>query len=234
MTKLNWRISSPIPTGLRGYLPTPWSFEETVARLITLSGQPARSSDIYKSSVNFTGTFDGHYFTLYDYKEDRRLHIGVSNNELPIFDMIDVLVKELAKVEPTPYVAEEFYEERIGHSWGQRYDSRPALAMTKRERTTDAAWWRSVAERLDNLPLGASCVGLCYFVDTGGRQEDTTRRTIQLWYMSPNNIYPGHWWPICRGTIRSDEWREDMAGSTYEDRILACLILAAAIEEGDI
>lgn len=53
-------------TSLRGYLdPRPRSFQETIGRLITLSGQdPTAQTDEYKTSVEFQGTYQGAPFTL--------------------------------------------------------------------------------------------------------------------------------------------------------------------------
>jgi hypothetical protein len=103
-------------TSLRGYYRSPWSFEETVARLVTASGQPVNSDDGYKTSVNFKGTFGGRVFTLYDYKEDREIHIGGMDG-LDVFELGVELNHVLSQVEPTAYTAKEHYAEKKGHGW---------------------------------------------------------------------------------------------------------------------
>jgi hypothetical protein len=113
---ISWTIGPFESSWLRAYYESPWSFEETVARLITASGQPARSDDDYKTSVSFEGTYYGRRFTLYDYKESRNIHIG-GNNELNVTGLVAALNRELAAVEPTPYEAKEYYDERISHSF---------------------------------------------------------------------------------------------------------------------
>lgn len=100
-------------TSLQGYLVTPWSFEETVARLITLCGPP-RPGDEYKISVEFTGTFNGQVFSLYDYKGDRELHIG-GHKKLP--GLVETICAALQDVKPTPYTATEHYDTRSSHGW---------------------------------------------------------------------------------------------------------------------
>lgn len=114
--KINWTTEIKSGTALRGYYDSPWSFEETVARLITASGQPAQSFDQYKTSVEFTGYLDGKVFTLYDYKEDREIHIG-GENGLNVYLLQELLTAELRKVEPTPYSVKEYYDQMEGHSY---------------------------------------------------------------------------------------------------------------------
>lgn len=114
--KIDWSEPTFTESSLQGYYLSPWSFEETVARLITASGKPAESDDQHKTLVCFEGSFDGQRFTLYDYKEDRRLHIGGSA-ELDWRELSEELTKELKKVEPTPYTAKEFYDQKGEHSW---------------------------------------------------------------------------------------------------------------------
>jgi hypothetical protein len=102
---------------LRDYFKSPWGFEETVARLVALSGQPATSSDQYKTSVEFRGAFDGEYFALYDYKSDREIHIG-GTNALDVAGLQAALATALATVRPMPYQAQEFYDDASpGHQW---------------------------------------------------------------------------------------------------------------------
>lgn len=103
-------------TSLRDYLNTPYSFEETVARLVTLSGQPAESTDEEKTSVHFVGTYKGQVFTLYDYKEDREIHIG-GGPKLDVAGLQADLLEALENVTPTPYQARKYYDEQVGHHW---------------------------------------------------------------------------------------------------------------------
>ena len=116
MNTITWTTDSMGGGSLRGYYESPWMFEETVARLASASGQPAATSDGYKTSVEFTGTFKGHSFALYDYKEDRAIHIG-GGDQLNLAGLVDALNTQLASVEPTPYSAKEYYDQRRGHGW---------------------------------------------------------------------------------------------------------------------
>lgn len=115
MDKIDWKTEW-IGGSLQGYFCGPWSFEETVGRLITLSGQPAKSFDEYKTSVEFRGRWNGQPFTLYDYKEDREIHVG-GDSKLDVKSLCGQLAKELVTVEPTAYTAAEHYDEEVGHSW---------------------------------------------------------------------------------------------------------------------
>lgn len=121
MPELVWSTDFADGTSLRGYFTLPGcTFQETVARLITLSGQnPSELSDRDKVSVEFGGTFDGRPFTLYDYKEGRALHIG-GKDGLDVNGLIAHLRTALVDVAPTPYEAREYYDARLGHSWGAR------------------------------------------------------------------------------------------------------------------
>lgn len=116
---LNWNSEGieTMGTSLQGYLtPVPWTFEETVARLVTLTGQKAQSSDRYKISVEFIGTFHGRPFTLYDYKSGGNIHIGGDHN-LDVAGLRDELIEALGQVQPTPYEARLYYESRGSHRW---------------------------------------------------------------------------------------------------------------------
>ena len=95
---ISWSDPGFSESHFRACYESPWSFEETVARIATASGQPVKSDDRYKTSVNFVGVFAGQRFTLYDYKEDRTIHIGGSN-------ALDV--------------AKEYYDEKKGHGWSR-------------------------------------------------------------------------------------------------------------------
>jgi hypothetical protein len=116
MGDLKWKGVETSGTYFRDYLHSPYSFEETVARLVTLSEQPIESPDGEKVSVEFTGTFKGQVFTLYDYKEDREMHIG-GHSHLAVEGLDLVLQQELASTHPTPYTAKEYYDTQEGHQW---------------------------------------------------------------------------------------------------------------------
>jgi hypothetical protein len=117
MSAINWDRGEWTPTWFRGMLPMPWGFEETVARLITLSGQdPTKETDGYKVSVQFVGRFKGNSFSLYDYKEDRAIHIG-GTDALAVGKLADELIKALEDVQPTGYIAKEYYDIAGRHSW---------------------------------------------------------------------------------------------------------------------
>lgn len=113
---IDWAQPPFSTSSLRGYFHGPWSFEETVARIAAASGQPVQSDDDYKTSVSFEGTFNGQRFTLYDYKEDREIHVGGSA-WLDVDGLCDALKTALANVTPQPYAAPEFYDEKQGHSF---------------------------------------------------------------------------------------------------------------------
>lgn len=116
--KIAWNAERPsMGTCLSGYLTTPWSFEETVARLKALSGcEPSALSDGYKCSVEFIGSFRGETFTLYDYKEDRQLNVGSRFNIMDkpvevsfVQKLNDQLLMELERVQPVAYEAVMHY-----------------------------------------------------------------------------------------------------------------------------
>tara|TARA_R110002020_G_scaffold397276_1_gene607391 strand:- start:1345 stop:1797 length:453 start_codon:yes stop_codon:yes gene_type:complete len=95
------------------------SFEELVARLITLSEQdPTTQTDYYKTSVEFVGTYKGEAFTIYDYKGDMQLHIG-GTDRLDTPSLIQHLRDTLYTCSPTPYTAQIHYDSHAGevHEW---------------------------------------------------------------------------------------------------------------------
>lgn len=116
---IRWIIGNASGTSLRGYFdPLPYSFAETVARLKTLSGQdPTTAGDGYKTSVEFSGTFKGQPFTLYDYKGDRSLHVG-GTSALDVAGLLAALRVGLGMVVPSPYSATERYDDVDGHTHG--------------------------------------------------------------------------------------------------------------------
>jgi hypothetical protein len=113
---IDWTVGPFSVSWLLAYYESPWSFEETVARIITASGQPPKSGDDYKVSVEFEGRFKGQRFTLYDYKEGRSIHIG-GNDKLDVVGLVAQLTFDLDAVRPTPYRAKEYYCDKEGHGF---------------------------------------------------------------------------------------------------------------------
>jgi len=131
-TEIEWRAGEMTGTSRVGlWQPLPYSFAETVARLITVSGQYP-IYDGYKSSVNFWGRYRGQQFTIYDWKgEDDNLHIGgrTTMTDQMFKELIVALTLELVDVEPHAYHASASYhgpkfldsgelnEDYIYHQW---------------------------------------------------------------------------------------------------------------------
>ena len=104
-------------TGFKAYLATPWSFEETIARLLGAGFERLDVDGDGKVSIEFIGSFGGQTFTLYDYKGDRALHIGWDG--LDVDGLNAALVALLMTATPVPYTATERYDECDGltHGW---------------------------------------------------------------------------------------------------------------------
>lgn len=122
MNQLTFKAADANGTSLRGYLDNvPLPFTSIVARLKTLSGQePAEGGDAYKVSVEFKGTFNGHVFTLYDYKGDDTIHIG-GHGGLDVDGLKSELAERLRVTQPSPYEARRHYDGSRGtrHGWGE-------------------------------------------------------------------------------------------------------------------
>lgn len=103
-------------TSFRGYLPSPYSFQETVGRLYTMAGDDMFRDCDDKCSFHITGMLENTVFTLYDYKEDDLIHIGGHEN-LRIDQLIIYLNMMLKVTEPTPYVAQYHYETNRTYHW---------------------------------------------------------------------------------------------------------------------
>jgi hypothetical protein len=86
-------------------LHVPFSFEEAVARLVGLSGQnPAAPPELIKRAIRFSGRWDGHYFTIYNYKDNSRLHIGGEPAlRGDIADLRDELIAGIGAATPHPF-----------------------------------------------------------------------------------------------------------------------------------
>lgn len=117
---INWTMMNAAGTSLRGYLDnTPYRFEELIARLRGASGKnPTAATDGYKTSVEFTGAFNGQPFTLYDYKGDMTVHIG-GTGRLDVDGLKAALLRLLRDAEPVSYEAALHYDELEGkrHSY---------------------------------------------------------------------------------------------------------------------
>ena len=105
-------------TGFRSYLDDlPWPFEEAVARILAVSHQRIfEQTDRYKMSFEARGKFEGSVFTLYDYKGDRRVHIGGPAN-LQVEDLKEALRVVLADAAPVPYEAHIHYSQGETYRW---------------------------------------------------------------------------------------------------------------------
>jgi hypothetical protein len=105
-------------TSFRGFLSLgELGFQETVARLITLSGQTPVGSGDGKTTVEFAGTFRGKAFSLYDYRGDQELHIG-GGPALNVDALREALTAALKGVQPTPYICTDtghYYDN--AHQW---------------------------------------------------------------------------------------------------------------------
>jgi hypothetical protein len=151
--ELKWNGADVNGTSFRGMLSTPWSFEETVARLKALSGQdPTAQTDEYKVSVEFEGTFRGDTFTLYDYKGDNALHIG-GTSDLDVAALQAALVPELWTVTPAPYTATIHYAERGTHGWPNASSSALLRALTAPEAKVAVTFVEGGAPTLDKATL---------------------------------------------------------------------------------
>jgi len=119
MTKvLEFKQVKIVGTSFRAYLDNlPWSFEETVARILTASGQPIFDQrDCCKQSFEAMGKFKGGVFTLYDYKGDKCIHIG-GRGSLKVQELKDALQQVLAHANPTPYEAQIHYGQGGTYRW---------------------------------------------------------------------------------------------------------------------
>ena len=71
-------------THLLGYLDHPYLFAQALSRLYYLADYnifaDRNRGDIYKSSFGINGSYEGKRFSLYDYKDDERIHIGGDDN----------------------------------------------------------------------------------------------------------------------------------------------------------
>lgn len=124
---IDWTNTSMSATWFRGLLePLPWSFRETVGRIITISQQgtppsaPGKPWKIFgdddKTSFEFVGTFEGHPFDLYDYQGDNQIHIG-GTDKLNLDGLRAALLDALTKATPTPFEATHVTMTRNTYGW---------------------------------------------------------------------------------------------------------------------
>lgn len=92
-----------------------YTFEETVAKLVTLAvGYPLfETGDQYKTSFHLCGKYNGNVFTLYDWKGGDHIHIG-GNNNLDVDGLITELKSLLDQTPPTSFTAYLNYEDCDG------------------------------------------------------------------------------------------------------------------------
>jgi hypothetical protein len=88
-----------------------------VARLITLSGQPVTIKDNQGgTSFEFSGTWKGQAFRLYDYSDGEAIHIGGEPDKLDVKGLRVALWKLVRmSVTPTPFQAKSDYYDK---PWG--------------------------------------------------------------------------------------------------------------------
>ena len=115
---LEFKQVDTLNTAFRSYLDDlPWPFEETVARILAASRQPIfEQTDRCKMSFEARGKFEGSAFTLYDYKEDRRIHIG-GPADLQVEELKAALRPVLAHATPAPYEARIHYGRGGTYRW---------------------------------------------------------------------------------------------------------------------
>ena len=115
---LEFKQIDVLNTAFRSYLDNlPWSFEEVVARILAVSHQPIfDQTDRCKMSFEARGQFEGSAFTLYDYKEDRRIHIGGPAG-LKVEELKSALRPVLAHATPAPYEARIHYGRGGTYQW---------------------------------------------------------------------------------------------------------------------
>jgi hypothetical protein len=80
-----------------------WTFERILAGINAIANQVIFDDGNFdKSSFTAEGTYKGKYFSLYDYKGDRSIHVG-GGNELDVKGLVDELNKLIKLAEPKPF-----------------------------------------------------------------------------------------------------------------------------------
>lgn len=151
-------------TSLQGYLKTPWSFDEAAARIYAASGQDVfDAGDGYKVSFEATGEFNGAKFTLYDYKEDRTIHVG-GKHGLDVQALTAELIELLKSVEPKAFTAQTHYDAEGRYSYGSE-----STEPSRSELLGDIAVVEIAAEVCRKNNLQATCDAL---LDVAKRVRD--------------------------------------------------------------
>jgi hypothetical protein len=98
----------------RKHFKNPESFETLLAKLHNLSSTQDifQQSDEEKTTFELFGTFRGHWFSIYDYKDSRSLHVG-GNEDLPVRALISALVLLLESTACKPFIARSPYSNQI-------------------------------------------------------------------------------------------------------------------------
>lgn len=175
INELQWDVDADINgTSLCGYFNSGRPFTLTVAYLKAASGQdPTAAGDGYKVSVEFTGTFKGEPFSLYDYKGDDQIHIG-GRPTLDVPGLELALTAAIEQVQPAEYTATRHYDETDGtsHGWPHSPKTVPELV-------------EALEEFVDEHDLELVC----------GRR---TRKTV-AWVQQNTNPGPVKFWAQLRG-----------------------------------
>lgn len=80
-----------------------WAFENVLARLNSISNQVIFDDGNFdKSSFTVKGTYKGEFFDLYDYKGDKCIHVGGSQ-QLDVVGLVAELKELISKAEPKPF-----------------------------------------------------------------------------------------------------------------------------------
>jgi hypothetical protein len=86
-----------------------WTFESVLARLNSIANQVIFDDGNFdKSCFEINGTYRGQFFNLYDYKEDRCIHIG-GGPELDVKDLITELNELIKAAVPKPFMCRSSY-----------------------------------------------------------------------------------------------------------------------------
>jgi hypothetical protein len=86
-----------------------WTFESVLARLNSIANQVIFDDGNFdKSCFEINGTYKGQFFRLYDYREDRCVHIG-GGPELDVDGLIAELNELIKAAVPKPFTCRSSY-----------------------------------------------------------------------------------------------------------------------------
>jgi hypothetical protein len=86
-----------------------WTFESVLARLNSIANQVIfDDGNFHKSCFEIMGTYKGQFFRLYDYREDRCIHIG-GGPELDVDGLIAELNELIKAAVPKPFMCRSSY-----------------------------------------------------------------------------------------------------------------------------